>query len=329
MPLRIIQLITENNLRDDVDKRLIDAPICNQWTEKLDDARFRRSVLVQTEQSQTVLDKLHPLINKSKKTTILILPVDASLPTPDCLNQKDVAVEPHKKTITREEIHKELQKNATLTFDYLMLVFFSTLVACIGLLTNNIAALVGAMVIAPFLGPNLALAFGVSTGDTALIRQSAKTNLAGIALTLLITIPIGFFTQHISPGTEILDRTYINYTVLVLAFASGAAGVISLTGGASTVLVGVMVAVALLPPAATVGMMLGAGNFPLAIGALELLIANIVCLNLAAKMVFIFKGISGRTWQTQKKAKHAIKIALVFWLSLLILLLIVIYTHQY
>jgi len=66
-----------------------------------------------------------------------------------------------------------------------------------------------------------------------------------------------------------------------------AAAALSLTTGLSSVLVGVMVAVALLPPAATLGIMLGQGNMSLAIGAGLLLAVNIVSVNLASKIVFL------------------------------------------
>ena len=78
-------------------------------------------------------------------------------------------------------------------------------------------------------------------------------------------------------STELMLRTDVGLAAVALALASGAAAALSLTTGLSSVLVGVMVSVALLPPAAALGLMLGYGQPDLAIGAGLLLAINIVC----------------------------------------------------
>nr|MBS0020561.1 DUF389 domain-containing protein [Gammaproteobacteria bacterium] len=115
---------------------------------------------------------------------------------------------------------------------------------------------------------------------------------------------------------------------VALALASGAAAVLSLTTGLPSVLVGVMVAVALLPPAATLGLMLGRGQPDLATGAALLLAVNIVCLNLASKIVFLVRGIRPRTWWEKAQAKRAMTIYLVVWVVTLFVLVLAIYFRQ-
>ena len=90
---------------------------------------------------------------------------------------------------------------------------------------------------------------------------------------------------------ELAGRTNVGLDSVALALASGAAAALSLTTGLSSVMVGVMVAVALLPPAVTLGLMLGHGEGSLAAGAGLLLAINVVCINLASKVVFFIKGI--------------------------------------
>lgn len=116
---------------------------------------------------------------------------------------------------------------------------------------------------------------------------------------------------------------------MALALASGAAAVLSLTTGLSSVLVGVMVAVALLPPAATFGLMLGSGQFGMATGAGLLLAMNIVCINFAAKLVFLLKGIHPRTWWETQKAKRAMVAYLAIWAVSLALLVVLIYLRRW
>lgn len=132
--------------------------------------------------------------------------------------------------------------------------------AAIGLIESNVAVVIGAMVIAPLLGPNLAFGLGTALGDASLMRKSALTNSVGILLAIALSVLIGLFTLFDVSSPELIPRTQVGLDSIALALASGAAAALSLTTGLSSVLVGVMVAVALLPPAVTFGLMLGHGD---------------------------------------------------------------------
>ena len=108
-----------------------------------------------------------------------------------------------------------------------------------------------------------------------------------------------------------------------MALASGAAAALSMTTGLSAVLVGVMVAVAILPPTVAMGLMLGYENYALALGAFILLAVNIVCINISGNIVFLLKGIRPRTRSDNKKAKRSAYMYLFLWLVLLLALLII------
>ncbi len=84
-----------------------------------------------------------------------------------------------------------------------------------------------------------------------------------------------------------------------------------------------MVAVALLPPAATCGLMAGVGRFDDALGAGLLLAVNVVCVNLAAKIVFLLQGVRPRTWMERSRAKQSMLVYLTVWALSLLLLAIV------
>ena len=120
-----------------------------------------------------------------------------------------------------------------------------------------------------------------------------------------------------------MARPSLDYGGIVLALASGAAAALSVTTGLSATLVGVMVAVALLPPAATLGIM-AAGNPDLAAGAAMLLGANIACINLAAQLVFVAKGIRPRLWHERESARKAVAVSLATWIILLVALVIIV-----
>ena len=231
-------------------------------------------------------------------------------------------------TTSREELYNNVEKNARLDNNFLLLVFLSTIVVAIGLLEDNVAVVIGAMVIAPLLGPNIALALGTALGDRSLMWESLKTTLAGLTLALGLSVVIGMLWPLNFESRELLARTDVGLDSAALAFASGAAAVLSLTTGLPSVLVGVMVAVALLPPTATLGLMLGAGNWELATGAGLLLAVNIVCVNLAAKVSFLFRGIKPRTWLEKQKARQSMAIYIIIWILSLAILLVAIYLRQ-
>ena len=281
-------------------------------------------ILVSDEDRQSVLDALQGLLGETSK--ILVLSLEAVLPRkePDPSDKEtNEAV-----TTTREELYSEIEKNARLDSTYLLLVFLSTIVVAIGLIEDNVAVVIGAMVIAPLLGPNIALALGAALGDMPLMWKAIKTTLAGIALALFLSVILGVFYPLNLDSHELMARTDVGLDSVVLALASGAAAVISLTTGLASVLVGVMVAVALLPPTATLGIMLGSGQTKLAVGAALLLAVNIVCVNLAAKIVFWVRGVKPRSWLEKQKANQSMVTYLVIWVLSLTFLLVVIFIRK-
>jgi len=280
-------------------------------------------MLVSNDLLQQVLDTLQNVLGAQPTARIIILPVEMSLPKPD----EEKRREEGKATAAREALYEEASKNAQLDLNYLVLVILSTLVAAIGLLEDNVAVVIGAMVIAPLLGPNLALSLGTALGDTSLVRDAAKTLSVGIVLTVFLSTLLGLLWPYALTSPELLARTVAGLDSIALALASGAAAALSLTTGLSSVLVGVMVAVALLPPATTLGLMLGHSEPALAIGAGLLLAVNIVCVNLASKLVFFVKRIRPRTWFEKEKARRAMVVYVIGWIVTLLVLVLFIITR--
>jgi uncharacterized hydrophobic protein (TIGR00341 family) len=292
-----------------------------------DDGLQPMRLLVADDKLQPVLDSLQTLLGAQPSARIVVLPVEIALPKPSEEERK----EEDAATAARESLYDGVEKNARLDRNFIVLVFLSTVVAAIGLIESNVAVVIGAMVIAPLLGPNLAFGLGTALGDVSLMRKSVLTNATGIALAVALSVgiaviwPFGPF-DVLSP--EITSRTQVGLDSVALALASGAAAALSLTTGLSSVLVGVMVAVALLPPAVTLGLMLGHGDLNLAFGAGLLLAINLVCVNLACKVVFMIKGIHPRTWMEKEKARHAMLIYILGWVVTLIILLGIIYGRR-
>ena len=281
-------------------------------------------LLVADDKLQPVLDSLQNILDTQPSARIVVLNVEIALPKPteEERKEEDAAIE------ARESLYEGVEKNARLDRNYIVLVALSTVVAAIGLIENNVAVVIGAMVIAPLLGPNLAFGLGTALGDLSLMRKSVLTASVGIALAIALSVGIGVIWPFDIFSPEIISRTQVGLDSVALALASGAAAALSMTTGLSSVLVGVMVAVALLPPAVTLGLMLGLGDFNLAVGAGLLLAINLVCVNLACKLVFILKGIHPRTWWEKKRATRAMVTYILGWLVTLIGLMLFIYSRR-
>lgn len=289
-----------------------------------EDGMQQMRMLIDEDNLQSALDAMQNVLGAQPTARIVVLSIEASLPKP--VEDKDKKKK--SATAARELLYEEVMTGARLDLNFLLLVVLSTIVAAIGLIENNVAVVIGAMVIAPLLGPNLALSLGTALGDVTLMRKSAQTLFTGILLAVALSAIFGLLWSSTLSSHELMSRTDVAFDSILLALVSGAAAALSLTTGLSGVLVGVMVAVALLPPAATLGIMLGAGHPELAVGAGLLLAVNIVCVNLASKVVFFLKGIHPRTWLEKEKANRAMVRYVLGWIVTLLVLLVLMYMRS-
>ncbi len=340
--MKIIEVIADAGHHDTIVSIAEQQQVEDIWfTQKNEDGRIIARLLVSPEKRQKVLDALQTIFHNVDNYRVLIIPLDTALPKPaepevETLTAAEQAEEKtrekeRKKAAlmsTREEILAQVEKDARLNDNFVLLVILSAIVAAIGLLENNLAVIVGAMVIAPLLGPNIAFSLGASLGEKKLVFESLKTLFVGINVAILFSIGIGLIWPGDFDSTELISRTDVAYSGIAIALASGAAASLSLVSGTSSVLVGVMVAVALMPPAVTIGLMLSIWEYNLAFGAALLLTVNIVCINLSSKLVFLFRGIKPRTWLDAHKAKQSRLLYIVIWIVMLVLLLVTIYLRH-
>lgn len=341
MPLRVIEILAEEpavaTLRATAEQHeAIDVVEweCMPDPETQGPRPHRHAVRILAETgSQKLLDALHACLRGHERWRMLILPVEGVIPVIDETKEETQKAELGKKARSaapREELYADVSKGVQLDATYLLLVLLSTVVAAIGLLEDNVAVIIGAMVIAPLLSPNLALSLGVALGDLGLIGRALRTGATGLALALGVSLLAGLALPQVPAGRELLSRADVGYDSIALALASGAAAVLSLTTGLSSALVGVMVAVALLPPTAAAGLFLGMGKTYLAMGAFVLLAVNIVCVNIAAQLVLLAQGVTPRTWVERQGARRLHRLTLLVWVLLLgVLALLIAFAGPY
>lgn len=199
----------------------------------------------------------------------------------------------------KKTIYETIKENALGNSSYFFVVLLGAVVATLGLLTSNIAVIIGAMLISPIMNPLISLSFSIATGDSDLFGKSFKTLLFGIFLALGVSFLATFLVPERSLTPEVLSRTQPTLIDLIIAVASGSAGAYTMfrkTG--LMILPGVAIATAIMPPLCVVGIGLSFGNFGVAIGGALLFLANLIAINLAAAIIFKLMGFSIDTAQT-------------------------------
>lgn len=253
--------------------------------------------------AQGLLDNLQAALESRSGWRITVVSLDVTIPDlPEPKGEKRQSRQQN----TREELYVQVSSGAKLDRDFIVLVVLSTIVAAIGLVSDGVAAVIGAMVIAPLLGPILGFAMGAALGDLALLRRGILTLLAGISIALAVSLVLTLFMAPNWESRELMSRAEVRLDGLALAMAAGGAAALSMTRGASSALVGVMVAAALLPPGAAVGLFAGYGEGNLALRAALLLCLNVAALILSALIVFRLRKIRPRTWIEQQHANRAV-----------------------
>ena len=209
-------------------------------------------------------------------------------------------------------LNRNLWRASVPSLNFYVLLGLSGLIATLGLLANSVAIIIGAMIIAPLIGPITGIAYSSTVANRRLLKRSFLTLLTGVLFTVFISaiavLLIGL--KNVTP--EILARTNPNLLDLVIALAAGAAGAFANTRKRiADALPGVAIAVALVPPLSVVGIGLAWGESSLAIGALLLFITNLTGI--------IFSGVIILLLQSYGSVERA-KQGLIFTVATLIIL---------
>ncbi|KPK34808.1 MAG: hypothetical protein AMK70_06625 [Nitrospira bacterium SG8_35_1] len=336
MALRLLEIVVPEEVTGEVLAIVQEAKITNFWLTCSCENRNIFKMIITAEKTEKLLDTFEKKYGRLEDFHMVLLPLEASYPSTKEIAEKaeeskieeDGGKKKEPLRVSRQELYHDVFDDSKLTNTYLIMIILSAIVAAIGLIKDNVAVIIGAMVIAPLLGPNVALSFATTIGDGALGRNALKTNIVGIAVAFAVSVVLGFLLVIDPEIREIASRTVVSYADIVLALASGVAAALSITSGVPSVLIGVMVSVALIPPLVVFGLLLGSGYFLLAVRALELVAVNMICINLAGVFTFLFQGLRPLNWWEASKAKKAARYAIIIWVSLLILLTVLLMFSQ-
>ncbi|MCU0844355.1 MAG: TIGR00341 family protein [Spirochaetes bacterium] len=212
-------------------------------------------------------------------------------------------------------VFRVLSEGARPSIEYYLLTVLSCLIATAGLLQGSPAVIIGAMIVAPLMTPILAFSLGVIWGDVTLIRTALGSLLKGTLLAVGISAALSSLIPIAGYNPEILARTTPNLFDIIVAMASGLVGAYgNANKKISNTLVGIAIAVALMPPLCTVGIGVGRLDAAVASGAAILFLINLVSISLAGALVFwimrIHPSLADRA-QVKKRALYQIVLSVV------------------
>ncbi len=181
----------------------------------------------------------------------------------------------------------------------------SAIVATAGMLIDSPAVVVGSMVIAPLVGPALSAGVGTVLNDQGLFRRGVKLQIFGVVVAIASSTIFALVVRYLylfPPNTDVTSISQISgrltpdFLSLIVALGAGAAGVVSLAAGVSVALVGVMIAAALIPPVAAVGIGIAWWRPTIALAASVLVLVNVLSINLSAIVTLQYMGYRPKSW---------------------------------
>ncbi len=219
--------------------------------------------------------------------------------------------------INHQEVIKDIYFEVEISVGYFLILSIANLIALGGLLLNSAPVIIGAMLISPLMGPILNVGFAFITGDKFVWEKSIKKIAISVALTLIVAAIATYLSPLKDVTNEIISRTRPNLYDLGISFLAGCAGAAAICTKKSylTIVPGVAIATAVIPPLSVAGFGIGTGNFNILSGGIFLFFTNFVAIILSTCIVFYLFGFrpSTTTEEVSQLKKRIIFLAFVLF----------------
>ena len=206
-----------------------------------------------------------------------------------------------------EEIINAIKKGIYFRGTNLWVLIFAVFIASLGLNMNSTAVIIGAMLISPLMGPIMGIGLGAGVNDFRLMKTSFTNYLVAVVISLIASLLYFLLTPLNEAHSELLARTTPTVFDVFIALFGGLAGIIAVSSKEKgTVIPGVAIATALIPPLCTAGYGLAVGNLYYFFGALYLFFINSVFICLATFLMVRFLRFPLHHYQdpsTEKKVR--------------------------
>ncbi|MET4896161.1 DUF389 domain-containing protein [Sphingomonadaceae bacterium jetA1] len=187
--------------------------------------------------------------------------------------------------VDHDAVLRQIAEDSGWTGRYAFLIVVSAAISLLGLLMPSVAVLIGAMLLSPLMMPIIGLGFGIATVDTREIRRAATALLVGALLAVALSVLFVTLSPIQTITSEIASRTRPTLFDLLVALLSAVAGAYALIRGRGGTVVGVAIAIALMPPLVVVGFGIATLNWTVFSGSLLLFLTNAITIALTAALV--------------------------------------------
>lgn len=190
-----------------------------------------------------------------------------------------------------EAVRDTIRQGAAFDRPFILRNLAATVLACAGLLGNSSTTVIGAMLVASLTGPIMGIGLALVDADHRLLRRSAAALLGGALLVLATSATIGRLAPDAAPTEEMLMLTAPHLIDLVVALVGGAISAYAVASPRlSSAIVGIAIAVTLVPPLATAALLGSRAHWALAQGAFLMAFVNMVAIQVGASIALWLCG---------------------------------------
>ena len=218
------------------------------------------------------------------------------------------------KSIDKESTLNSIKEDISIKGATAWILICSIFVASVGLNADSIPVVIGAMLISPLMGPILGFGMSIAINDLETLKKSVINFIIMVVLSIVTAYLFFAFFPLREESSELLSRTVPDIRDILIAFFGGLALIVARTkkGTISSVIYGVAIATALMPPLCTVGFGLATGNMVFVTGAMYLFMINTLYIVLATYVVIKLLGFPMINYANSKRRRFIARLVTFF-----------------
>lgn len=213
---------------------------------------------------------------------------------------------------SQSDIETSIRSGVSFKGSQLLTLIFAIFIASLGLNTNSIPVIIGAMLISPLMGPIIGMGLGIGIRDFDLMKRSLKNISAAVIGSILTSCIYFLISPQYEGSSQLLARTSPSIYDIFVALFGGAAGILSIAAkNKGQVMPGVAIATSLMPPLCTAGYGLATWQMHFFLGALYLFFTNMIFIFVASWIGVRLLRLKRVVYQNEKRARRVRAIAYV------------------
>ena len=223
--------------------------------------------------------------------------------------------------LSQEEVYSKAQGSANFNKPQWALIALSSAIAAFGLMLDNLAVVIGAMMLAPILSPVISGAISLTVGDRSLLENSFRTSLLAIPIAVFVAaISVAPFSTSVNPTMNLIISAGLEN--MILSIFVGSAATLAFVTGMRDQIAGVAVAIALVPPLAATGLGLKMQDLLFASRAFSIALINLLAVLVSGSFSLKILGFGPSSYYKEKSAEE---MRFIFPISMILMLLAMIF----